>query len=145
MMSTVSGSTVVPYACLGPTGWTTSLAEKADGLLSDFFATNSNQSIVFSGNLSSLPNIVRSFFTRPVQLVNTIQQVLENYLSRAYPGGVAIDVTSPATNPSFAGGPFTVTIRMLVTELGVQYNLGYLLTLTNSVAITIARINNTGS
>lgn len=136
--------TIVAHPRLGPTGWTSSLAEKADGLLADFFSTDSNQSPPFLGKMTSLVDIVRSYFTQPVHLVNEITRQLESYLLRYYPQGAVIDATSPATSPSYAGGPYTVTIRMLVTEEGIQYNLGYLVTLTDSTAIKIAQINNTG-
>lgn len=136
---------IIAHARMGPTGWTRSAAEKADGLMADLFATDSDQSNLFVDSISSLPAVVAKYNPDPNLLCRNLNNMLERYLSRYYPDGVVVDVFSDATNPQFVGTTYVVSIKMVVTEGTDQFSLGYLVDVSDGVAKKIARINNTGA
>lgn len=126
------------------TGWTASLNEKADALLSHFFEADAFQSNLYMGNISSLQYLIQQYNSDIVKLLSNIRQTLEQYLTRYYPEGVVVQATSNGTDPSFTAGVLDVTITASVTEGGLQYSFGYLVSAENSIISKIARINNSG-
>lgn len=145
MSTPVTDANVVPLPMFSTTGWTTSLNEKADGILSHFFEADAYQSNLYAGNVSSLQALVQQYNQSPVDLVTNIRATLEKYLTRYYPQGVVVNVTSPATSPTWQGSVYEITIAAQVTENGVQQSFGYLVSAENSIINKIARINNYGS
>lgn len=144
-MATVnSDDAIIPALMFSTTGWTTSLNEKADAIMSQFFETDAFQSELYAGNMSSAQYVVQQHNEDPVKLVQNMRTTLEQYLTRYYPQGVSVQVTSPATDPTWVGSEYDVTITATVTELGVQYSFGYLISAANSIINKIARINNSG-
>lgn len=137
--------TIIPLPKFGTTGWTTSSNEKADGIMANFFETDAYQSNLYSGNLSSLQDLVQRFNGNPIDLVTNVRQTLEKYLARYYPEGVVVNVTSPATSPTWQGSVYEITISATVTEAGVQQSIGFLVSAENSIITKIARLNNYGA
>lgn len=138
-------ATITPYPKIGPTGWTTSLAEKADGAFADFMQTDQNQTPLISNSIASMPDIINRWYTDPIRLVNQLRDTIKSFLMAYYPEGVVVDVVSPATNLTFSGGQYTLTISITVTEGGVDYSMGYLIQQSGGAVEKIARYNNTGS
>lgn len=126
------------------TGWTSSLNEKADGILSHFFEADAFQSNLYMGNISSLQYLIQQYNNDIVQLIGNARRALEQYLGRYYPQGVIVTMSSNGTDPSFTGGELDLTISATVTEGDVQYSFGYLVSAENSIINKIARINNSG-
>ena len=137
-------TTPIPLPMFASTGWTTSLNEKADGILSQFFEADAFQSELYAGNVSSLQYLVQQYNNDPVQMVTNTRLTLEKYLLRYYPEGVIVNVTSTATDPNWVGSEYEVKITALVTENGVQQSFGYLVSAENSIISNIARINDSG-
>lgn len=142
-MSTLN-TNVVPVPMFASSGWTTSLNEKADGILSQFFEADAFQSELYAGNVSSMQYLVQQYNNDPVQMVTNTKSTLEKLLGRYYPEGILVDVTSTATNPSWVGSQYDVKITAQVTENGVVQSFGYLVSAENSIINKIARINNSG-
>ena len=126
------------------TGWTSSLNEKADAILSHFFEADAFQSNLYMGNISSLQYLIQQYNNDIVQLIGNARRALEQYLGRYYPQGVIVNMSSNGTDPSFTGGELDLTISATVTEGDVQYSFGYLVSAENSIINKIARINNSG-
>lgn len=143
-MSTLNTDGIIPLPKFATTGWTYSLNEKADGILSHFFEADAYQSNLYAGNVSSMQGLVQQYNSDPVKLVSNVRQTLEQYLLRYYPEGVTVNVTSPATSPTWQGSVYEITITATVTEQGAQYSFGYLVSAENSIISQIARLNNNG-
>lgn len=142
-MSTLNSS-VIALPMFASSGWTTSLNEKADGILSQFFEADALQSELYQGNVSSLQYLIHEYNNDPIKMVSAIRSALENLLGRYYPQGCNVEVTSDATSPTWVGSQYDIKITALVTENGTQQSFGYLVSAENSIISNIARINNSG-
>jgi hypothetical protein len=129
---------------LGTTGWTTSLAEKADKLMSHFFETDVYQSNLYAGNVVSIQYLIEQWNHDPNTLSTNVRQSLEAYLRRYYPNAV-VNCTTNVNDPDFDGTKVTLKIGAIITELGTQYSFGYLINTTKSTINEIIRMNDFGT
>jgi hypothetical protein len=137
---------IIPLPMFATTGWTTSMNQKADGLLGHFFASDSLQSNLYSGNISNIQAIIQQYGTDIIGCVNAIRQQLDKYLRRFYPAGVQVSVTSPGTDPTYPDSEVTINISATVTENnGNTFSFGYAVSQANSIVTNIARLNNYGA
>lgn len=145
-MSTPPSSSppVIPLPMFAASGWTTSFAQKADGLLSHFFESDYYQSTLYAGNISNLQWLIQQYGSDPVNLAVQVQNMLEKYLSAYYQQAVA-QVTTNASDPTYTGDQLTMTIQATVTEQGQQLSFGYLVSAANSIISEIALLNNSGA
>lgn len=136
---------VVAVPMFATSGWTTSLREKADALMSNFFETDALQSNLYRGSLTSIQYLVQQFGTQPDQLANNVRQALESYLGRHYPQ-VVVDASTNIRDAGYTDGTtYTLRLRILITEGGVQYSMAYLLNGEKTTIKEILRMNNDGT
>ena len=131
---------VIPAPSLSAAGWVTSPAEKADLLLSHFYASVKNQTSLYGNNVSNLQWLVQRYGHDVVSLVTQVRSNLEVYLGRYYPA-VNVEVGSN-DSPSNDTNQITLRVFCQVTENGKQYSFGRLITTINSKIEKIILLNN---
>lgn len=128
---------------LSPKGWVRDAQNKADILLTNFYATDQLQSVLFQSQISSLPYIVRKYSHDPTQLCNQLQSALDAYFRRYY-DAVAIEVTTSDTPEQELTGRHTYLIYAKVTDQGKEYVLGRLLQTQESRIYKYVRMASAG-
>lgn len=116
--------TAVPS--LSPKGWVTDTQNKADLLMTNFYATDQLQTVLFQSQISSLPYIVRKYSHDSVQLSNNLQAALERYFSRYY-DGVIVEVKAGDSPTEQMTKRFTYYIYVKVSDANGEYVVGRLL------------------
>lgn len=70
-----------PYPSLSTTGWIRSMNEKVDQIFADYMVNQHNQTVLFLGNVRSLPYTVKQYYSQPYRLSDQIREDLETILS----------------------------------------------------------------
>lgn len=100
----ITGNAVIPVPTLSTQGWVTDLSGKLDMLLSHFFLSDFNQTQLYPGMVTSLPEIIQRCGGQATQARDLIQKALTAYFTRYYPS-VQVDVsptTDQDTDPSLS-------------------------------------------
>lgn len=71
----------LPYPSLSTSGWIRSMNEKVDQIFADYMVNQHNQTVLFLGNVKSLPYSVKIYYSQPHRLADQIKTDLEHILS----------------------------------------------------------------
>ena len=129
----------IPVPVLAPAGWITSPAEKADSLLTYCFETNYSQTYLYLGKITSIQYIIEQNAGDINSLVINLRNSLEVFFGRYY-DSVIVDVTYTVDKNDISN--ITLRLNCLVTDNGVQYSLGRLLTVSGSKISKVINLNN---
>jgi hypothetical protein len=133
---------VIPVPTLSAAGWVTSPAEKADMLFSHFYESDKFQTYLYGKNITNLQWLVEQYGHDITILTQQMRASLEVYLTRYYPEGVAINVTSSDDETLSAAGKIELRLYCTVNEGGRVYSFGRLIQATNSKIDQIVKLNN---
>jgi hypothetical protein len=129
-----------PVPTVTSKGWVTDAAGKADLLLSYAFTSQYSQTSLYPGQVTSLQFMVQQWGNSPMQIQNLMSQAFEIYFTRYYDRAlVAITVIDPT---SLVDGRLTVQLNAEVTQDGVTYSVGRLVSFLNSTIVRIMNLNN---
>ncbi len=131
-----------PVPSLSSSGWVTSPAEKADLLFSYYLTSEDSQSLLYAGNIVSLPAQVQSAGHDALELRSRIRNDLQNYLS-PYFEQVIVEVETEE-NPNDSGR-LEIRVECTVVDNATTYSLGRLISTVNSKITNIINLNNTGN
>jgi hypothetical protein len=134
-------STIKPYASLSSKGYIFSLTEKTDRLLAVFFASDANQDHHYRGTIANLSIILKECGNDMLRLRDRLRATLEEYLGRNFDQAIVQVEDDTSTNPS---NRVNVTLKIMVTEAGLRYDVGQILTLIDGKFEKITNLNNTG-
>lgn len=133
---------IIPVPTLSLAGWVTSPSEKADALISHFYASEKSQTYLYGNSVTNLQWIIEQHSGDITNLVAALREALQNYLRKYYEAAI-VEVTSN-DNPSNFNGEITLSIYCQVTEEGKIYSIGKLLNISNNKIGKIIALNNTG-
>jgi nucleotide-binding universal stress UspA family protein len=131
----------IPVPSLSASGWVIEIAEKADKLMANFFASDYSQSNIYKGSITSLAYMVREWSKDTYTLSTNMERELFNYLSR-YFEEVQVDVSVSEETVSGQGTVLSIELDVIVVENGQRYSLGHLITTMDSQVIEIIKTNN---
>jgi hypothetical protein len=132
---------VIPVPTLSAKGWVDSLPEKADVLISHFFASDAFQSSLYAGEIANLQVLIQQYMHDIDGLKQGLRNSLEKYLGRYY-SEVTVDIADDtAVNPS---NRISLMLNCMVVEKGRSYSFANLLSLVDSKFEKITKLNNTG-
>lgn len=77
-------ATIIPVPTMSTQGWVTDLSGKLDFLLAHFFLADYNQTYLYPGKVTSLPEIIERCGGDAVQARQLLQDSLTTYLGRYY-------------------------------------------------------------
>ena len=125
---------------LSSSGFVSGIAEKADRLMSYYFASEASQSNLYRGEITSLPKQIQLLGNDEAALSTRIRTELERLFGN-YFDGVEVNVNTDIPN---AADPnrINVTVSATLIEGGQQYSLGRLINVVNSRIAKIIDINN---
>lgn len=131
-----------PYPSLTSTGWITDPLQRADLILYDFFVANYSQSIIFRGQIKSLPYYIQR--NRDVSVLRDVLQTAITTLLNSYYDSAEISIKiSPVKNAlGIVENEFTMDIQLsaIVIQDGKRYSLGKLINVENSSVNKISNI-----
>ena len=128
---------------LSSSAWVGSVPEKADKLLSYYFANEASQSNLYRGKIISLTHQIQEFGSDPDTLQSRIRSTMEQYLS-GYFDSVQVRVDTKTPLP---GDPnrIQITLTVDVVEDGISISLGrQVLAINGSIKEIIDLNNNKG-
>lgn len=130
-----------PYPSLTSTGWITDPLQRADLILYDFFVANYSQSIIFRGQIKSLPYYIHR--NRDMSVLRDVLQTAITTLLNSYYDSAEISIKiSPIKNAlGIVDNEFTMDIQLsaIVIQDGKRYSLGKLINVENS---SVSKISN---
>lgn len=126
---------------MSSSGFVEDIAEKADRLMSYYFVSESSQSNLYRGQITSLPAQIQQHGHDEVNLVEAVRNELTTYLSRFF-DGMDVNVRSDLPNKNDPNR-INLTVNVIVVQDGKQYSLGRLVSVLNSKIVDIVDINNT--
>ena len=131
---------IVPCPSLSSSGWVTSLAEKADLLISHIYTSDILQSSIYPNQVTNIQGIVEEFGHDPLTIVSGLRIALTSYLNRYYQS-CDVEVTTDAgiTNLTNKIG---ITVYCTVVEEGKTYSFGKLISVVDSKIASIIKLNN---
>lgn len=136
---------IIPVPTLSTEGWVTSLAEKADKLLTYFFTTDKDQSHLYTGTVS-MQWLIQRYQNSMSDLALETQNALQGYLSRYYPIAL-VDVRTSEDEPDDDKKATKVSLYIYaqVTEGGREHSIGKLVTEIDGDSFKVFNLNNTGN
>jgi hypothetical protein len=136
---------VIPVPSLSSAGWVVSPAEKADLLISHFYASDKSQTFLYGSNVANLQWVIEQSAHDIVNLVALLERELVRYLS-AYYSNVTVEVASDETLGTVIDNRVTLRVYASVTENdGTTYSFGKLLNVVDSKIASIVNLNNFGT
>lgn len=133
---------IIPVPSLSTKGWITAPHEKCDLLLAQFYASDANQSNLYSGNIANVQNILQENMHDIDNLKQNMRFMLERYLSRYYQQATVVVTDDMNTNFS---NKITLYLNITVVEQGLQLDTSYVASFVDSKFEKILNLNNTGS
>lgn len=130
-------SSVVPS--LSTQGWLTTIGEKADRLLSYFFASEFSQSIGYYGKIASLPYLVAIYKSKPTELRVAIDTALNTLLSSFFEQTL-VNVRVEADDDSET--KYTIHLSTKIIDKGIAYELSHIINIKDSMIAKVAKIAN---
>ena len=127
---------------LSTEGWIAEIAARCDRLLSYFFVSDYSQSELYSGNISSLPYIIKTYGDDELRLKTTLTNTLNDYLGRYFDRA---DVVTSTNVVSDTDNRIEIKLIITVYEDNVQHSVGHLIQTVNSTISSIVNINNTSN
>lgn len=134
-------ATVIPVPTMSTQGFVTDLSGKLDFLLAHFFLADYNQTQLYPGRVTSLPELIQRCGGDASQAITLIQRALQDYLGAYYPS-VQIDVapSSPLdVDPSIR---VELIIQIAINDGDSVGSFKRLLQATDSKMSKIIKLNN---
>ena len=129
-----------PVATLTSKGWVADPESKADALLSYIFTSDYSQSNIFRGKITSVQYMIQQWGNSPAHLRNDMAKAIQSYLESNFD---AAAVTITVIDPTSADDArLTVRLDAVVTQNGLTYSLGRLVSFLNSKVVSIMNLNN---
>lgn len=132
-------TTAIPS--LSTQGWVNTIEEKGDLALSYFITTEYSQSMLYAGQLASLPYLVKRYGTDPLALQSEVTSVLDRMIRSYFGETVTVVVNVFEADPE-KPGQLTIQFRCIIRENGLEYNLGRRVEFLDSKLSNIVNINN---
>lgn len=123
---------------LDSAGWITGIQEKADALMAYSFASRASQSVIYAGQITSLPAIIQEFGHNQSTLSSEIQRRYDAYF-RTYFATVKVDVDVSSVESNEA--ILDIKLSVIITSDGTNYSLGRLVRTANKKIQSITPIN----
>lgn len=128
---------------LSRAGWSTSVSERIDFLLSDFFTAQVSQTYLFAGSVSSLSYLIQYYQGDVPALVTALRDTLQRYLG-SYFDSVVVDVSSDMFSEDTTGSTVTLKLFCQVMDNDRLYSVGHELQTSGSKLMKIVKYNNEG-
>lgn len=100
---------------LGAGGWVSDPSKTLSQLFTHALVASNSQALIYSGNITSLPDIESTYQTSPQQLCDALETGLTEYFSRYFPSSV---VTCKYTDVGYV--KYAVSISITVTDSNGQ-------------------------
>jgi hypothetical protein len=134
-------ATITPVPTLSTQGFVRDSSGKFDFLLSHYFLSDYNQTYLYAGQVSSLPQIIERSGSHIPELLADLKRSLFEYLANYYDSvSVEVDTTSNLTTDPRTDLELRVVISL--AENGKQAVFGRLLKSENSKLASIVKLNN---
>lgn len=135
---------IIPVPTLSTQGFVYDQAGKIDYLLSHFFLSDYNQTYLYPGTVSSLPEIIQKNGGEVNGVIHDLTRKLKDYLGRYY-DSIDLDIYSPNNNDADVSTKAELVISLSVVDGNKSTEFTRLLRTTNSKMSEIIRINNDGA
>lgn len=124
---------------LTPKGFVTSITDKTDTAMLNFYLSQYSQTNMYRGARRPLPYLVQQFGQDAKAFSDALDIELTTYLGRLFENAeVEVDYTED-------GKSINLRLDVIIRDNGREYSLGHEIQTANSKVIDIIDINNTGS
>lgn len=127
-----------PMVSLSSMGWITSLEHQVDQMFADFVTSEYSQSVLYYGNILSLPYIVQRYGNDKQKFRRKMKEALDKLFS--FYTETSIEVTVEDVTQGSAR--YNVNVRCIVTYDNQEYNLARQLTIADSKVKQIVNLSN---
>lgn len=134
-------TTTKVIASLSQDGWVFDSQKRLDYIVSYYILTDNIQSLVFKGNLISLPFTYYNNISDPEAMKVAIKQDLDKLLGR-YFQSVDIATTVRKINDTTYG---IAIYAAVIDDEGIKYEISKALSINNSLSSKVVTLNNYGS
>lgn len=119
---------------LSTQGWVSTTEEAINKLFDWFVASEYSQTLLFSGKVISLPYLISQYANEPDNLCDAICRNLEELYRRTFDGCA---VTARYDKNDEVGSGFDITLSIIITQNGIEYNGGRALKVMNNRVISV--------
>lgn len=129
---------------LTPKGWVNTIEEKADAALSYFLTSEYSQSVLYEGEISSLPYLIKEYNKDIQELESQTQEALARLMRRYFGEDAADTRVSVVETEEADDNPGAVRIRFncTVQEDGQEYTIARRVEFVDGALKEIQEINN---
>lgn len=124
-------------------GWLKGPSEKADQLLSNFYATDAAQTYLYKGSVTNVQDLLQRFGNDMNRIASQMQIALDEYF-KPYFDAVSVQVSTNADDDVNPTNAVTLTVAIAVVQDGKQYSVSALVGNVNSKFRRITNYINTG-
>lgn len=124
---------------LSTVGWVNTVDKKADVILGHFFLSDYSQSVLYKGNVKSLPYIIAELSNKPLLLK---ARIYESLVSLMQPFFEQVQIDVAVEEDKLDDSKLTITISATVFERGVSYDMAYLVNAKDTLMTKYAKLNN---
>lgn len=122
---------------LSSQGWVTALEVQVDSIFSWFLTSDYSQSVLYHGQIRSLPWIIQRYERTPNALTEEIRRVLDDLFGRYFDSARTSadyeEVNDPSTNR------YNLLVSCTIENAGKEYNLSRLISVVNG---KVSKIND---
>ena len=129
---------VVPS--LSEQGWITDSYKILNNIVSYYILTDAAQTLVFEGNLISLPETYYKYINQPVEMASAIKSDLDKMISRYFPIAEVNTEAKAMTDSQYA----ILLYAAAVTEDGTRIELSKVVEISTTGLRKIIEVNNYG-
>lgn len=127
-------------ASLSEQGWITDSYKILNNIVSCYILTDAGQTLMFNGNLTSLPETYYKYINEPVQMADAVKQDLDRLISRYFPIAEVETDTKQLSDSKYA----ILLHAAAVTEDGTRIDLSRVVEMSTSGLRKIIEVNNFG-
>lgn len=124
-------------------GWIDNPAEMAELLFAYFLVSNKSQSTTHYSRIASLPYILQTTGNDFTVLKNEVERVLQELYSKYFEKAVISISMEPADGKTLELAQYNMKVSAILTQNGIQYSLGQLLSIANKVVTKVASYSST--
>lgn len=132
-----------PVPTLSTQGYVSDSANRFAQLFSNFYLSDYNKTLVFAGEISSLPRLLQQAGNDENKLAESVQSEFSNFLSNHYEKSSVVVTVLEDTDKGH-GDQLILKIEVTVYEDMVQRQYGYLLRTANAMLQEVVKLNNYG-
>ena len=132
---------MVAVVCsLSEQGWITDSYKILNNIVSYYILTDAAQTLVFEGNLISLPETYYKYINQPVEMASAIKSDLDKMISRYFPIAEVNTEAKAMTDSQYA----ILLYAAAVTEDGTRIELSKVVEISTTGLRKIIEVNNYG-